>query len=95
MKPDQLELERLRREVTKKAERDTLKKPRPTVRRSLCEVRVHRETSRELADGVVMRGCRGQTVSALVAMRCWAPRSGRVLCRAIGPTARDEYGATS
>lgn len=44
MKPDLLEIERLRREVTKlKTERDILKKPRPTLRRSRCEVRLHRE----------------------------------------------------
>ena len=45
MQSDQLEIERLRREVTKlKAERDILKKAqRPTSRRSRCEVRVHRE----------------------------------------------------
>ena len=53
MKPDQLEIERLRREVTKlKAERDILKKPRPTLRRSRCEVRLHREAPGALADGV-------------------------------------------
>src|SRR3954463_3120932 len=43
MKPEQLEIERLRREVTKlKAERDILK-PRPTSRRKRHEVRLHRE----------------------------------------------------
>ncbi|MDR4473090.1 MAG: IS3 family transposase [Nitrospira sp.] len=37
MKPDQLELERLRREVTKlKAERDILKKPRPLLREGVA-----------------------------------------------------------
>jgi putative transposase len=40
MKPEQLEIERLRREVQKlKAERDILKKPRPTSRRNRHEVR--------------------------------------------------------
>ena len=44
MKPEQLEIARLKREVTKlKAERDILKKPRPTSRRNRCEVRLHRE----------------------------------------------------
>lgn len=59
MKADQLEIERLRREVTKlKAERDILKKPRPTSPRSRSEVRLPREAPGELADGVVMRGAR-------------------------------------
>ena len=44
MKPEQLEIERLRREVNKlKAERDILKKPRPTSRGKRHEVRLHRE----------------------------------------------------
>jgi transposase len=59
LKPDQLEIERLRREVTKlKAERDILKKPWPTSRRSRCEVWLHREAPGALANGVVMRGAR-------------------------------------
>lgn len=60
MKPEQLEIERLRREVTKlKAERDILKKPRPTSRRSRYEVRLRREAPRGLAGGMVVRGARG------------------------------------
>lgn len=72
MKPEQLEIERLRREVAKlKAERDIQKKPRPSsrgvrprtpsVRESgrTDEVRLHRETPRDLADQVVVRGARG------------------------------------
>ena len=44
MKPEQLEIARLKREVTKlKAERDILKKPRPTSRRNRREVRFHCE----------------------------------------------------
>src|SRR6516165_1761974 len=56
MKPEQLEIERLRREVQKlKAERDILKKPRPTSRRNRHEVRLHREAPGDLAGGVVVR----------------------------------------
>ena len=59
MKPEQLEIERLRREVQKlKAERDILKKPRPTSRRNRHEVRLHREAPGDLAGGVVVRGAR-------------------------------------
>ena len=67
MKPEQLEIERLRREVQKlKAERDILKKPRPTSRRNRHEVCLHREAPGDLAGGVVVRGA-----------RCLA---GRLLC---------------
>src|SRR5262249_37615288 len=67
MKPEQLEIERLRREVQKlKAERDILKKPRPTSRRNRHEVLLHREAPGDLAGGVVVRGA-----------RCLA---GRLLC---------------
>ena len=59
MKPEQLEMARLRREVAKlRAERDILKNPRPTSRRSRCEVRLHREAPEDLASGVVVRGAR-------------------------------------
>ena len=59
MKPEQAELARLRREVLKlKAERDILKKPRPTSRRRCYEVRLHRDTPRDMAGGMVMRGAR-------------------------------------
>jgi len=59
MKPDQLEIERLRREVQKlKAERDIPKKPRPTSRRNRHEVRLHREAPGDLADRVVVRAAR-------------------------------------
>ena len=44
LKPEQAEIARLKREVTKlKAERDIPKKPRPTSRRNRREVRLHRE----------------------------------------------------
>jgi len=60
MKPEQLEIERLRREVTKlKAERDILKKPRPTSQRSRYEVRLCREAPRGMAGVMVVRGARG------------------------------------
>ena len=49
----------LRREVAKlKAERDIRKKPRPTSRRSRCEVRLHCDTPRDLAGTVALRGSR-------------------------------------
>jgi hypothetical protein len=71
MKLEQLEIERLRREVIKlKAERDILKKPGPTSRRTQYEVRRRREASRDLAGGMVVRG------------GCLA---GRVLCVADAP----------
>jgi hypothetical protein len=57
MKPEQLEIERrLRREVNKlKAERDILKKPRPSSRGKRHEVRLHREAPEYLAGGMAMR----------------------------------------
>jgi putative transposase len=59
MKPEQAEIARLRREVTKlKAERDILKKPRPTSRRNRREVRLHCEAPGDLAGGMVVRGAR-------------------------------------
>src|SRR6187455_471957 len=59
MKPEQLEIARLKREVIKlKAERDILKKVRPTSRRNRREVRFHREAPGDLAGGVVVRGAR-------------------------------------
>ena len=55
MKPEQAELARLRREVIKlTAERDILKKPRPTSRRRRCDVRLHREAPGNLAGGMVV-----------------------------------------
>src|SRR5436309_2442113 len=69
MKPEQLEIAQLKREVARlKAERDILKKPRPTSRRSRREVRLHREAPGDLAGGMVVRGA-----------RCLA---GRLLCLA-------------
>ena len=52
MKPEQAEIERLRKEVAKlKMERDILKKPRPSSPRSRCEVRLRCETPRDVAVG--------------------------------------------
>jgi transposase len=68
MKAEQQEIQRLRREVAKlKAERDILKKPRPTSRRTRYEVYLHRETPRGLAGIVALRGarCLAQWVSCL------------------------------
>ena len=59
MKPEQLEITRLKREVIKlKAERDILTKPRPTSRRNRREVRVHCEAPGGVAGGLVVRGAR-------------------------------------
>jgi hypothetical protein len=49
----------MKREVTKlKAERDILKKLRPTSRRGAYEVRLHREAPGNLAGGMDVRGAR-------------------------------------
>jgi hypothetical protein len=57
MKPEQLEIAQLKREVIKlKAERDILK--RPTSRRNRREVRFHCEAPEDLAGGLVVRGAR-------------------------------------
>ncbi len=59
MKPEQAEIERLRKEVAKlKMERDILKKPRPSSPRSRCEVRLRCETPRGLAGESDVRGAR-------------------------------------
>ena len=59
MKPEQLEIAQLKREVARlKAERDILKKPRPTSRRNRREVRFYCEAPGDLAGGMVVRGAR-------------------------------------
>ena len=59
MKPEQLEIAQLKREVIKlKAERDILKKPQPASRRNRREIRFHRETPGDLASGLGMRCAR-------------------------------------
>ena len=59
MKPEQLEIARLKREVIKlKAERDILKKPRPTSRRNRREVRLHCKAPGDLGRGLDVRGAR-------------------------------------
>jgi transposase-like protein len=56
MRPEQSELERLRREVTTlKAEHDILKKPQPTLPRSLCEAPHRYKASRDLAGAIALR----------------------------------------
>ena len=58
LKPEQ-EIERLRRELARmKAERDILKKRRPTSPGTRYEVRVHREAPRDLAGVVDLRSAR-------------------------------------
>jgi hypothetical protein len=69
MKAEQLEITRLRREVSKlKAERDILKKPQPSSRGKRHEVRVHREASFNLAAGMDVQraGCLPFGLSCLV-----------------------------
>ena len=59
MKPEQAEIARLKREVAKlKAERDILKKPRPTSRGNRREVRFHCEAPGILGRGLDVRGAR-------------------------------------
>src|SRR5436305_13544107 len=59
MKPEQLRIARLKRKVIKlKAERDILKKLRPTSRGNRREVLLHCEAPGDLAGGLVMRGAR-------------------------------------
>ena len=59
MKPEQLEIAQLKREVIRlKAERDILKKAAATSRRSRREVRFHCEAPGDLAGGLVVRGAR-------------------------------------
>jgi len=60
MKPEQLEIDRLRKEVAKlKAERDILKRPQPSSRGKRHEVRLHCEAPEHLAGGMAVRraGC--------------------------------------
>ena len=57
--PKQLEITRLKPEVIKlKAERDILKKPRPTSRRNRHKVLLYREAPADVAGGMVVRGAR-------------------------------------
>jgi transposase len=79
MKPEQLEIERLRREVARlKAERDILKKPPPTSRGTRYEVRLHREAPRDLAGGVDVWGarCLAKRLSCLAHPCAIAARAG-------------------
>ena len=56
MKPEQQEIEQLRREVQKlKAERDILKRPQPSSRGKRHEVRLHHEAPEHLAGGMAMQ----------------------------------------
>jgi transposase len=74
MKPEQAEIARLKREVTKlKAERDILKKAAAYLRRRTREVLLHREEPSDMADGMDVRGARGL--------------AGRLLC--LADTERD------
>jgi transposase-like protein len=54
MKPEQLEIARLKREITKLKE----KKPWPTWPRNQREIRFHREAPGDLASGLGVRGAR-------------------------------------
>ena len=71
MKPEQQEIERLRRELARmKAERDILKKRRPTSPGTRYEVRVHREAPGHLARIMDLRSarCFAQRLSCLPTM---------------------------
>jgi transposase len=60
MKPDQQEIDRLRKEVAKlKTERDILKRPQPTSRGMRYEVRLHREAPFDLVGGMAVQ-CAGR-----------------------------------
>ena len=59
IKPEQMEIDRLRLELAKlKTERHILKKPPPTSRGTRHEIAVRREASRDLAGGMDVRGAR-------------------------------------
>ena len=59
MKPEQLEIAQLKREVIRlKAERDILKKAAAYFAKDRREVRIRREAPGDLAGGVVVRGAR-------------------------------------
>ncbi len=86
MKPEQIEIDRLRKEVAKlKAERDILKEPQPTLQRTRYEVRLHCKAPFDLAVGMALRsaGCLAFGLSCLahpgsqVAARRDAPRRDR------------------
>ena len=92
VRPEQQEIDRLRREVAKlKAERDILKKRRPTSRGVRLrppsvrgrgrtgEVRIRRETLRNLAGAVALRGarCLAQRVPCLALPLAQCPGAQR------------------
>jgi transposase-like protein len=59
MKPEQLEIARLKREVIKlKGERDILKKAAAYFAKNRCEVRIHCEAPGDLGLGLDVRGAR-------------------------------------
>jgi len=59
MKPEQLEIEKLCRELAKlKAERDILKSPQPTFLGTRYEVRVYYEARCDLAGGMTVQNMR-------------------------------------
>jgi len=61
--PEQLEIERLRRKVAKlKAERDILKKLRPTSRMNRREARLRREAPGDIAGGRVYQRLRATKI---------------------------------
>jgi transposase-like protein len=83
MRPEQLEIDRLRREVAKlKAERDILKKCRVTIAKDSICGSCHREAQRDQAGGVDVRDvrCFAKRLSCLAQ---WAPsqraRDGEVI----------------
>ena len=80
-KPEQAEIERLRREVQKlKAERDILKKPPPTSRRTRHDLRVRCEAPGDLAGGFTLRAL-GVSRSGFYASLSRRPSAVRAVTR--------------
>ncbi len=101
-KAQDAEVAQLRKEVAElKMERDIPKKPRPTSRRSRCEVRVRGETPGGPAGRSNVRGARrlvgwprdtARRGGAASAMKCWARRPTRASYTATAPMAHAVCG---
>ena len=93
MKPEQQEIERLRRELARmKAERDILKKKRrPTSPRTRYEVRVRREAPGELARIVDLRSARCFLANGFHAWLVRTPRARARSDEALGASFISSY----
>ena len=95
MKPEQLEIERLRREVAKlKAERDILKKAAPTSRGKRYEVRLRREAPGDLAGGMDVRCARRLPFGLPCLAESIAQREHRRSDEAVGAKVRASFLAS-